>query len=482
MGAHKCSQCHRVAHATCGTVQGEEGYGCDVICFVCVPQAVAPLSRRAAWAIEARRALDEDSDSGQPPPTTNPPVSAPVSDSIQPPVTTNPPVSASVSSEDEMSDDAPIHEDPPSPERLDEEEFKDERENDSEEGCGGETDENADISGSEEGWLSDMEEDVEYEEKSMSTCFDWGRENRSQPRYVQSLLDESGIHILQRPRVENAYARDGDMGLFHMFISIDFLRSIRQWSVEHSSSAFSLTIEELRGYVGLELAMSLVQMNSISDYWARSKMFSGHPDFSCVMGRTRFQNIRASLQFRCHASVTHLEKVQDPLWFSRVLLEHLQRNCAYVAVPKSCSALDENSAAYKGRSKARSYMPSKPDKYAIRFYAVVGSGKGLYLHSIHDNGRGNSSATTPASRFSSVFPEMRTPLRNALLQFNTTYECGIKLDSASALWLSMICQQTQKSPSPSGRRIVVMDNFYTRHTLAVAAQILTDGEVKVIGM
>jgi hypothetical protein len=199
------------------------------------------------------------------------------------------------------------------------------------------------------------------------------------------------------------------------------------------------------------------------------------------MSRDKFQKIRASLQFRCRATVTHLEKVQDPLWFSRVLLQHLQRNCATVAVPKATSALDENSAAYKGRSKARSYMPSKPDKYAIRFYALVGSGKGLYLHSIQDNGRGNTTATTPANRFSNVFPDMRTPLRKALLTFNTTYECGIKLDSASALWLSMICHQTQKSPSPSGRRVVVMDNFYTRHTLATAASILTDGEVRVIG-
>jgi hypothetical protein len=35
------------------------------------------------------------------------------------------------------------------------------------------------------------------------------------------------------------------------------------------------------------------------------------------------------------------------------------------------SALDENSCATKARTRAKTYLPSKPDKYAICFYAVV---------------------------------------------------------------------------------------------------------------
>ena len=37
-------------------------------------------------------------------------------------------------------------------------------------------------------------------------------------------------------------------------------------------------IDMFNAYVGLEMAMSLVKMNSIKEYW-REENFSGHPDF-----------------------------------------------------------------------------------------------------------------------------------------------------------------------------------------------------------
>ena len=42
-----------------------------------------------------------------------------------------------------------------------------------------------------------------------------------------------------------------------------------------------------------------------------------------------------------------------------------------IAVPEGTVAFDEASVATKARTKAKSYNPIKPDKFAIRFYAVV---------------------------------------------------------------------------------------------------------------
>eukprot|EP00644_Phytophthora_capsici_P014966 jgi/Phyca11/128420/e_gw1.76.136.1 len=53
--------------------------------------------------------------------------------------------------------------------------------------------------------------------------------------------------------------------------------------------------------------------------------------------------------------------------------------------------------ATKARSKARTYMPSKPYKYGVRFYAVVGWDS-LYVHSLWDNASGNTLPTAPAQR------------------------------------------------------------------------------------
>ena len=82
--------------------------------------------------------------------------------------------------------------------------------------------------------------------------------------------------------------------------------------------------------------------------------------------------------------------VVDPLWYSQIMLHHFMKNAASAGVPKGCSTLDENTTWYKACIGARSYMKSKPVKFGVRFYAVVGW-KHAYLHSLWDNGSGNKS-------------------------------------------------------------------------------------------
>ncbi|ETP30017.1 hypothetical protein F442_20917 [Phytophthora nicotianae P10297] len=71
-------------------------------------------------------------------------------------------------------------------------------------------------------------------------------------------------------------------------------------------------------------------------------------------------------------SPSEYDTSRDPLWHSRILLRHIQRKFADVAIPYGVSSLDENSIRTKARTAAKSFIPTKPDKNAIRFYAVVG--------------------------------------------------------------------------------------------------------------
>ncbi|KUF85454.1 hypothetical protein AM588_10000940 [Phytophthora nicotianae] len=121
-------------------------------------------------------------------------------------------------------------------------------------------------------------------------------------------------------------------------------------------------------------------------------------------------------------------------------------------------------------------MPLKPDKFAIRFYAVVGW-RSLYIHALWDNGSGNTTATTPAERYTRLFPRLRQPLYNVLNQG----EVHVDPKTPSALWLAMIAHQTLLLPAENGRRLLVSDNFYTRHTLAKAVLAITDGETRMLG-
>eukprot|EP00644_Phytophthora_capsici_P013190 jgi/Phyca11/100987/e_gw1.5.1377.1 len=69
-------------------------------------------------------------------------------------------------------------------------------------------------------------------------------------------------------------------------------------------------------------------------------------------------------------------------------MAQIQEKFAAIAVPVWAVSLDENTVRTKARSGAKTYLPSKPDKYGVRFYAVVGWGS-LYAYSVWDNGSGN---------------------------------------------------------------------------------------------
>ena len=119
----------------------------------------------------------------------------------------------------------------------------------------------------------------------------------------------------------------------------------------------------------------------------------------------------------------HNEASADLLHHSRQLIEDFMKNAAKIAVPIGTSALDENTALTKARSRAKSHLPSKPYKYGIRFYAVVGS-KHDYLSTISDNGSGNQTNISQPEMYCQVFRELRT-------SFNQVFDgpsCPVKKD------------------------------------------------------
>ncbi|EEY64606.1 uncharacterized protein PITG_16025 [Phytophthora infestans T30-4] len=74
-----------------------------------------------------------------------------------------------------------------------------------------------------------------------------------------------------------------------------------------------------------------------------------------------------------------------------------QMNEAGQDVPVARGQPKLNEIATKARSMARTYMPSKPDKYGVRLYAVV-DWNSLYVHTLRDNASVNTQPTTPAQQ------------------------------------------------------------------------------------
>ena len=204
-------------------------------------------------------------------------------------------------------------------------------------------------------------------------------------------------------------------------------------------------------------------------------MFSGHESFKKVMSRNRFQAIRSSLTLKADTLSGEALSSMDPLHSCRRLLDTIGKSFSEIAVPVGTCALDEASCRSKARNRAISFMPSKPDKFAIRFYCNVGSA-GPYIHSIFDNGRGNLSTACQADRYNHLHRIFGQILNSS---FNST--SIIDKSSPSALWLCQLVHQSKLYRSRDFGRVVFCDNFYTRPRLAEKLLEISDGDIKMTG-
>jgi hypothetical protein len=298
--------------------------------------------------------------------------------------------------------------------------------------------------------------------------------------YVRTLLDSADLCIMQPGLVNAAYESENkELGLFHLFLTQNYLETVCKWTNEvlERKGRKQATVKEFYAYIGLEMGMSLLRYNDIKKYWAEGS-FVGHETFRDTMSRNRFQEIRSCISFLSPKAYDAATAHDDPLWTCRSLLDHFIRRSADIAVPLGISALDENSCATKARTRAKTYSPNKPDKYAIRFYAVVGH-KHCYLSSMFDNRAGNNTGVEGVHDYCRLFRTLRTPYYRVIGSDATKDSLA---DTPSSLWVCMMGHQTANKKQPNGgKRYFFSDNYYTRHTLASKLSQFTDGESFLIG-
>ena len=231
---------------------------------------------------------------------------------------------------------------------------------------------------------------------------------------------------------------------------------------------------KFRAFLGLEMAMPILQMNNAPHCW-RKEMLAGHHDFKQTMSRNDFQQIRTNLALRDPSSYSHEEASSDPLRHSRKLLEHFQKNECQVAAPLGASALDEASVRAKARATASSFIASKPGKFAVRFCAVASS-KRACISSMLDSRSGNSSGESAPQACCRIRRELRTPHNKALGDSNL-----VEKDSPTALWILQMAHLTKLLPDPSGKRAFFTDNFRARRALAKELKKMTGNEARLCG-
>ncbi|OWZ14317.1 hypothetical protein PHMEG_00012217, partial [Phytophthora megakarya] len=159
-------------------------------------------------------------------------------------------------------------------------------------------------------------------------------QRRTGNTYVDSLIRESGLHIIREKEVAAAYKERGMLGLFSLFFTREFRDSLQTWTNKllREKGKPEATVCEIDAYIGLEIAMSFNPVTEIKELWSQ-KLFMGQSDFRATMPRTRFESIRARFQIHAPDSVPVEQREQDPLWHSRRLMAQIQAKFAAIAVP-----------------------------------------------------------------------------------------------------------------------------------------------------
>lgn len=138
------------------------------------------------------------------------------------------------------------------------------------------------------------------------------------------------------------------------------------------------------------------------------------------MPRNRFQPIRGSVTLHPPEQPA-FNKELDPLWRFRGLWSIFSSLLPSLLCIFELVCIDK----MKTWKQVRTFLPSKPDKYEIRFYAVVGWSS-LYVHSLGDNSSGNITPSTPAERYTNLLLTLPTP------RYNTLKADDVSIEKASA--------------------------------------------------
>src|SRR6218665_986120 len=134
-------------------------------------------------------------------------------------------------------------------------------------------------------------------------------------------------------------------------------------------------LKEIQAFIGLIIAMGVVRMLELDDYWSTDVLL-GNPWFRSVMSRDRFKQILRYLHCTDNSTA---RTTDDKLYKIRPLIDSLNNSFRKVYVPTQCLSVDELMVGTKCRISFLQYMPKKPKKFGIKLWALCESVSGYCL-------------------------------------------------------------------------------------------------------
>jgi len=151
------------------------------------------------------------------------------------------------------------------------------------------------------------------------------------------------------------------------------------------------TLDEMKVFIALVIAMGLVQKSELQQYWSNSDVH-GTPFFGKYMSRDRFLLILSNFHLADNTRQVPRGQVGfDPLFKIRPFITLCMVRFPDVYSPGKDLSFDEATCGWKGNLRFKVYNPAKPTKFGIKLYQVCEANNGYCIG--FDIYTGNSSCT-----------------------------------------------------------------------------------------
>ena len=139
----------------------------------------------------------------------------------------------------------------------------------------------------------------------------------------------------------------------------------RQW--------VDVTVGEMRAFLGLIVAMGLIIIENMGEYWSLHEVYK-LPFFASVMVKDRFFLLLSFFHVSDNRrQLPRDHSAYDPLHKIRTWIDDLNNNFTSTFAPGKDIAIDEAMVAWRGPLSFRVYNPDKPDKFGIKLFELCDS-------------------------------------------------------------------------------------------------------------
>ena len=134
---------------------------------------------------------------------------------------------------------------------------------------------------------------------------------------------------------------------------------------------FTVTKEELKAFLGINFVMAINKLPTIAEYWRVDNLI-GNDGIQNTMIRNHFCEILQDLHF----ADNRLSQA------FKIMIDHLNSKVSDVLSNDSEQSIDEHMVKFKGRSRMKQYIKSKPIKCGFKFWFHCSSKSG-YLNQMN---------------------------------------------------------------------------------------------------